>query len=68
MPVMDGVEATRAIRGIQELCGVAIVAFSAFVGGDHSQRAIEAGCDEYVNKTLGINNLTSIAGRYLKSA
>lgn len=67
MPVMDGVTATRAIRGIRELCGVVIVAFSAF-GGDYSQRAIEAGCDEYVNKTLGINKLASIVERHLKAA
>jgi CheY-like chemotaxis protein len=68
MPVMDVVEVTRVIRGIREMCGVAVMAFSAFGGSDHSQRAIEAGCNEYVSKTLGINKLTSIAGRYLKSA
>ena len=67
MPKMDGVEATRAIRGIQELCSVPIVAFSAF-GGDYSQRAIEAGCNEYVSKSEGINSLMGIAGRYLNAA
>ena len=67
MPVMDGVTATRTIRGIRELCKVAIVAFSAF-GGDYSQRAIEAGCDEYVNKTVGVNELTTIARRHLTAA
>jgi len=67
MPVLDGVEATRMIRGISELCEVVIVAFSAF-GGEHGARALEAGCDEYVSKNEGINRLAGIAGRYLKAA
>ena len=68
MPLMDGVEATRAIRGIAELCGVAIVVFSAFSSGDNRRRAMEAGCSEYVSKNEGINRLAGIAGRYLAAA
>jgi hypothetical protein len=56
------------LRRIGELCGVVIVAFSAFASGDNRERALEAGCNEYVNKNEGINRLTGIAGRYLAAA
>jgi CheY-like chemotaxis protein len=68
MPVMDGVTATRMLRRIEELCGMVIVAFSAFASGDSRQSALEAGCNEYVNKNEGINRLAGIAGRYLSAA
>ena len=68
MPVMDGLSAVRLIRNIKELCEVSIVAFSAFWDGINRQRALDAGCDEYVNKTGGINQLSSIVRRYLPAA
>ena len=68
MPGMDGVTATRLMRRIEELCGMVIVAFSAFGSGDNRERALAAGCDEYVSKSEGINRLTGIAGRYLNAA
>ena len=69
MPVMDGLTATRVIRGVGGLRDVKIIAFSAFGGGDGSrQRALDAGCDEYVSKTVGVNQLTNIARQYLPQA
>ena len=68
MPVMDGLAATRMMRRIEELCGVVIVAFSAFSSGDNRERALAAGCDEYVSKNGSINRLAGIAGRYLRAA
>ena len=68
MPVMDGITATRAIRGTEELCWVVIVAFSAFTSGDNRQRALEAGCDGYVSKNDGIGQIPSIVRRYLPAA
>jgi CheY-like chemotaxis protein len=69
MPVMDGLDATRVIRSIRELCRMPIIAFSAYGEGDENRRdAIEAGCTDYVSKTVGITELPSIVGRYLKAA
>jgi CheY-like chemotaxis protein len=68
MPVMDGVTATRMMRQIKELCGVVIVAFSAFASGDNRESALVAGCNEYVSKSDGVNRLTGIVGRYLNAA
>ena len=69
MPVMDGLDATRVIRSIRELCQMPIIAFSAYGEGEENRRgAIEAGCTDYVSKTVGIVELPSIVGRYLKAA
>jgi CheY-like chemotaxis protein len=65
MPVMDGLTATRMIRQVEGLCGVAIVAFSAF-GPEYGRRAFEAGCDEYVCKDEGVGRLAGVVGRYLR--
>jgi CheY-like chemotaxis protein len=68
MPVMDGFTAVRLIRNIKELCEVSIVAFSAFLDGDRRQHALDAGCNDYVNKMEGINQLSSIVRQYLPAA
>jgi CheY-like chemotaxis protein len=68
MPVMDGVEATRTLRGIEEVCRVVIVAFSALSSGDNRRRALEAGCDDYITKHEGINDLPGVVRRYLPAA
>jgi CheY-like chemotaxis protein len=68
MPVMDGLEATRLIRAIKDLCRMPIVAISAYGEGGNSQReALAAGCDEYISKTKGINELSSIVERHLRT-
>lgn len=45
-----------------------IVAFSAFASGSNRERALEAGCDEYVSKNVGVNQLAAIVERHLPSA
>ena len=65
MPVMDGLAATRLLRDIKELSGMAIVAFSNFGSGDDRRRALEAGCSDYVNKVIGISHLSTIVQRFL---
>lgn len=66
MPVMDGLAATRLLRNMKELSGMAIVAFSAFGSGENRQRALEAGCSDYVDKVIGINHLVAIVQRFLR--
>ena len=69
MPVMDGLEATRLIRAIKDLCRMPIIAISAYgEGGDNGRDALAAGCDEYVSKTKGINELPAIVERHLRTA
>ena len=54
MPVMDGVEATAAIRQAEETTGVhiPIIAMTAHAMAGDRQRFLKAGMDGYVSKPI----------------
>ena len=49
MPQLDGLSATRRIRGLASLHSVPIVAVSAYGAEQFRELALAAGCDEYVS-------------------
>ena len=49
MPQLDGLSATRRIRGLKSLHSVPIVAVSAYGAEQFRELALAAGCDEYVS-------------------
>lgn len=65
MPVLDGFEATRLIRRIEGGRAVVILAFSALSSGVGRAGALAAGCDDYVRKHIGLNELSALLERYL---
>ncbi|MGE5395301.1 MAG: response regulator [Candidatus Saccharibacteria bacterium] len=50
MPEMDGFEATRLIKSQRK--DLPVIAVSAYSGSEEQQRAIEAGCDEFITKPI----------------
>ena len=52
MPVMDGLEAIKAIRSDPNLAGNRIIALSASVLDTEIKRALEAGFDDYLGKPV----------------
>lgn len=65
MPVLDGIGATRLIRETDGIGGVVIVAFTALHSGENKQRALDAGCDDYVQKPISVTQLSDILARNL---
>jgi len=49
MPQLDGLSATRRIRGVKSLNSIPIVAVSAYGADQFREQALAAGCNEYVS-------------------
>ena len=64
MPVMDGLEATRIIRGFDGGGRLPIIAVTAY-GKSYYRQALEAGCDDLINKPLDPTTLQPILEQYL---
>lgn len=65
MPVMDGLEATRSIR--KEMPTLRIIAVTAFALSDDKNRALDAGCDDYISKPITQKKLFEIISRFLST-
>ncbi|MFP4148182.1 MAG: response regulator [Nitriliruptoraceae bacterium] len=50
MPVMDGLDFVREVKGTPELSAIKIVMVTTEADMDHMVRALEAGADEYAMK------------------
>jgi CheY-like chemotaxis protein len=64
MPEMDGLTATKIIRQFDGTAKLPIIAVTAH-GKSYYRKAIEAGCDDLINKPLDFNVLDSILHQYL---
>ncbi len=66
LPVMDGLTATQTIRKCSGFGKVPIIAVTAY-GNSYYRQAIEAGCDDLINKPLDFDKLEPILNQYLNN-
>ncbi len=66
MPVLDGLEATRLLRG-SAIDQPYIVALTAFAFGDHQQECLDAGMNDFLNKPVRLQELISTLHRFQQS-
>ena len=57
MPVMDGYDATREIKGNPELSHVPIMAITSHAMEGDRQKTLDAGCDDYLAKPIDEDEL-----------
>jgi CheY-like chemotaxis protein len=65
MPVMDGIEATRLLREIEDMCHIPIIAISANRKEQSQDAALAAGCNEYLTKPVNFHQLDNLLSSWL---
>lgn len=66
LPLLDGLAATRRLRGLPALSAIPIVFLSGHAGPQAQTDARDAGCDEYVVKPFDIARLDTVLNRHLR--
>lgn len=65
MPIMDGLDATRAIKSNPELSSIIVIAVTASVFPEMRQELIDAGCDDFIAKPIQAEEVFSKLERHL---
>ncbi|MEN8675177.1 response regulator [Nocardioides sp.] len=66
MPVMDGFDATRAVRAIQRGdTRTPIIAMTAAAGVEERERCLDAGMDDFMSKPVDVRLLTEMLDRWV---
>jgi len=65
LPGVDGLELTRRLKADPSTRDIKVIAVTAYaMKGDHD-RAVEAGCDDYVTKPIDTRALPALIARHL---
>src|SRR5215216_6470082 len=67
MPVVDGYDAIRSIRGREEFSHLPIIAVIAFDRADSRDGAAAAGCDYYLSKPIDFRRLEVLVEKLTKA-
>jgi two-component system cell cycle response regulator DivK len=65
LPKMDGWTATRKLKAENDLKVIPIIALTAHAMVGDRERALEAGCDDYVSKPINIQELAAKLKKFL---
>ncbi len=62
MPIMDGCEATRLIKSFKP--DLSVIAQTAYTMSEEKDRALQAGCDNYITKPIKSVDLLALIKKY----
>lgn len=65
LPVMDGWDATRAIKADEAIRNVPVIALTAHAMETDRQKALEAGCDDFATKPIDFPDLLVKISRHI---
>jgi CheY-like chemotaxis protein len=65
LPGIDGLELTRRLKADSKTSDIKIIAVTAYAMKGDQDKAIEAGCDDYVTKPIDTRGLPALIGKYI---
>lgn len=65
MPVMNGFEATLEIKKTHP--SLPIIAQTAYTSKENRDRAIEVGCNDFINKPIRMENIAAVLSTYIQA-
>ena len=65
LPGMDGWNAVAALKADENLSAIPVVAVTAHALKGDREKALAAGCDDYLSKPISLPALYEIVGRFL---
>jgi CheY-like chemotaxis protein len=68
LPGMDGLEITRRLKADPATRDIIVVALSAYAMVGDKEKALQAGCDEYVSKPIERKKFLKLLERFLGAA
>jgi CheY-like chemotaxis protein len=66
LPVMDGWEATRRLKANDDLRSIPVIALTSHAMVGDEEKALAAGCDDYLVKPLDEDELMAKIAKYLE--
>lgn len=68
MPVLDGFETTRLIRGNHKFADLPIIAMTAHVMAGEKEKCLQVGMNDYIAKPIDEDKLNDTLGKWLRPA
>lgn len=68
LPVLDGIAATKLIREEGFLNDVPIVAVTAHQESEYREKALAAGCNDFINKPMDFKKLESLLSKFMPAS
>lgn len=68
LPGIDGLELTRRLKGDPATRDIKIIAVTAYAMKGDEEKALGAGCDDYVTKPIDTRGLPALIAKYVGGA
>jgi two-component system, cell cycle response regulator DivK len=65
LPEISGLDVTRRLKADNSICGIPIIAVTAFAMKDDEEKILSAGCEAYISKPISIVPFLNTVRRFL---